>query len=155
MKRTEWNVSAGAVLLAALMYFFDGSGLVSAAVPAVLVHELGHFLAAKKLDVQVNEFSICMGPAIVKKQVGETLYALRCIPLGGYCAMEGEDEETGDPRAFTAQKAWKRMQDNWNFRCHLYFRCFLCFRCRRYFRCCRYFHCHLCFQNFRFLHRRL
>ena len=46
----------------------------------IFIHELGHFLTAKALDVQVNEFSICMGPAIVKKQKGETLYALRCIP---------------------------------------------------------------------------
>ena len=46
----------------------------------IFIHELGHFLTAKALDVQVNEFSICMGPAIVKKQRGETLYALRCIP---------------------------------------------------------------------------
>lgn len=43
----------------------------------IFIHELGHFLTAKALDVQVNEFSICMGPAIVKKQRGETLYALR------------------------------------------------------------------------------
>ena len=67
----------------------------------IFIHELGHFLTAKALDVQVNEFSICMGPAIVKKQRGETLYALRCIPVGGYCAMEGEDEESDNPRAFT------------------------------------------------------
>ena len=60
----------------------------------IFIHELGHFLTAKALDVQVNEFSICMGPAIVKKQRGETLYALRCIPVGGYCAMEGEDEDS-------------------------------------------------------------
>ena len=61
----------------------------------IFVHELGHFLTAKALDVQVNEFSICMGPALWKKQRGETLYALRCIPIGGYCAMEGEDERVG------------------------------------------------------------
>ena len=55
----------------------------------IFVHELGHFVAAKLSGVQVNEFSIFMGPAIFKKQVGETLYAVRCIPIGGYCAMEG------------------------------------------------------------------
>ena len=75
----------------------------------ILIHELGHFLTAKALDVQVNEFSICMGPAIVKKQRGETLYALRCIPVGGYCAMEGEDEESDNPRAFTSKAWWKRL----------------------------------------------
>ena len=74
----------------------------------VAVHELGHFAAAKACGVKVNEFAVGMGPAIVKKQKGETLYSIRCIPFGGYCAMEGEDADTGDPRAFTNQKAWKR-----------------------------------------------
>ena len=54
----------------------------------IVTHELGHFVAAKLSGVQVNEFSIFMGPAIFKKQIGETLYSLRCIPLGGYCAMD-------------------------------------------------------------------
>ena len=66
----------------------------------IFVHELGHFLVAKASGVQVNEFSLFMGPAIFKKQVGETLYAIRCIPIGGYCAMEGEDEDSDNPRAF-------------------------------------------------------
>ena len=74
----------------------------------VAVHELGHFAAAKACDVKVNEFAVGMGPAIFKKQKGETLYSLRCIPFGGFCAMEGEDEDTGDARAFSNQKAWKR-----------------------------------------------
>ena len=74
----------------------------------IFVHELGHFLAAKASGVQVNEFSIFMGPAIWKKQVGETLYAIRCIPLGGYCAMEGEDDETDNPRSFRKAAWWKR-----------------------------------------------
>lgn len=75
----------------------------------IFVHELGHFLTAKAMDVQVNEFSICMGPAIFKKQKGETLYALRCIPIGGYCAMEGEDEETDNPRAFSSKPWYQRL----------------------------------------------
>ena len=66
----------------------------------IFFHELGHFLTAKACGVRVNEFSVCMGPAIWKKQWGETLYALRCIPIGGYCAMEGESEDSDDPRAF-------------------------------------------------------
>ena len=74
----------------------------------IMTHELGHFTAAKLFGVRVNEFSICMGPAIWKKTVGETTYALRCIPIGGYCAMEGEDEASEDPRAFTSAKPWKR-----------------------------------------------
>lgn len=75
----------------------------------IFIHELGHFLAAKKLGVQVNEFAICMGPAIYQKTVGETTYSLRSIPMGGYCAMEGEDENNENPRAFTNAKAWKRV----------------------------------------------
>lgn len=75
----------------------------------IAVHELGHFIAAKSLDVKVVEFAIGMGPAIFKKQRGETLYALRCLPIGGFCAMEGEDQDTEDPRGFTNQPAWKRL----------------------------------------------
>ncbi len=62
----------------------------------VALHEFGHFITAKRAGVRVNEFAIGMGPAILKKQVGETLYALRIIPLGGYCAMEGEDGDSED-----------------------------------------------------------
>ena len=72
------------------------------------VHELGHFLTAKACNVRVNEFSIGMGPALWKKRRGETLYALRLLPFGGYCALAGEDEKSDDPRAFTNQVAWKR-----------------------------------------------
>ena len=75
----------------------------------IFVHELGHFMTAKLFGVQVNEFSMFMGPAIWKKQVGETLYAIRCIPFGGYCAMEGEDEDTDNPRSFQKAVWWKRV----------------------------------------------
>lgn len=75
----------------------------------IFVHELGHFLAAKMSGVQVNEFSMFMGPAIFQKQKGETLYTLRCIPIGGYCAMEGEDEDTDNPRSFQKAAWWKRL----------------------------------------------
>ena len=75
----------------------------------IMTHELGHFITAKLFNVRVNEFSVCMGPAILEKTVGETTYALRCIPIGGYCAMEGEDETSDDPRSFTATKPWKRL----------------------------------------------
>ena len=75
----------------------------------ILLHELGHFVAAKTSGVQVNEFSMFMGPVIWKKQVGETLYSLRCIPIGGFCAMEGEDEDTENPRCFHKAIWWKRL----------------------------------------------
>jgi len=75
----------------------------------IFVHELGHFVAAKASGVQVNEFAIFMGPAIFKKQKGETLYSIRCIPFGGYCAMEGEDTDTENPRSFQKAAWWKRL----------------------------------------------
>lgn len=75
----------------------------------ILIHEFGHFIVAKKCGVKVNEFAIGMGPAILKKQKGETLYALRLFPIGGYCSMEGEDTESGDSRAFCKKSVPKRM----------------------------------------------
>ncbi|MDO4515881.1 MAG: M50 family metallopeptidase [Bacillota bacterium] len=75
----------------------------------IAVHEGGHFLAAKKLGVQVNEFAIGMGPALFTRQRGETLYSLRAFPIGGYCAMEGEDEKSDNPRAFSAKAPWKKI----------------------------------------------
>ena len=53
----------------------------------IFIHEFGHFIAAKLSGVKVNEFSMFMGPAIVQWQRGETKYSIRCIPIGGYCAM--------------------------------------------------------------------
>lgn len=74
----------------------------------IAVHELGHFSAAKAFNIKVNEFSIGMGPAIFKKQRGETLYALRCLPIGGFCAIEGEDGDSEDDRSFVKKPLWKR-----------------------------------------------
>ncbi len=74
----------------------------------VVIHEFGHFIAAKALGVRVNEFSVGFGPKIFKKKWGETTYALGLVPFGGYCAMEGEDETSDDSRAFCNKKAWRR-----------------------------------------------
>ena len=99
----------------------------------IMVHELGHFIAAKCMGVKVNEFSIGMGPKLFKFGKKETQYSLRLFPIGGYCAMEGEDSAGGgevklntdagsaeepempdnppkpDPRAFHQKKVWRRM----------------------------------------------
>ena len=75
----------------------------------IAVHELGHFLAAKACGVRVNEFSIGMRPALFHRQKGETEYAIRILPIGGYCAMDGEDEESDDPRSLTKQSLWKKL----------------------------------------------
>lgn len=75
----------------------------------IATHELGHFATAKLLGVKVNEFSVGMGPAIWKKQRGDTLYSVRILPIGGYCAMEGEDDDSVDPRGLGKAASWKKM----------------------------------------------
>ncbi len=75
----------------------------------IAVHELGHFMAAKACGVRVNEFSIGMGPAIFKKNKGETTYALRILPIGGFCAMEGEEEDSDDPASLNNQGFWQKL----------------------------------------------
>ena len=75
----------------------------------VLIHEGGHFLIARLLNVRVNEFSIGFGKKLIGKQKGETLYALRAVPLGGYVMLEGEEEESSDPRAYNNKSVWQRM----------------------------------------------
>ena len=75
----------------------------------IAIHELGHFTAAKCSGVRVEEYSIGMGPAIWKRRRGDTLYALRILPLGGYCAMAGEDGESDDPMAFGNQSFLKKL----------------------------------------------
>lgn len=74
----------------------------------IALHEFGHFITAKLFGMKVNEFSIGMGPAFYKFRKKETQYSLRALPIGGYVALEGEDEDSEDPRAFGNQKAWKR-----------------------------------------------
>ncbi len=75
----------------------------------VFVHEFGHFFTAKSFGVKVNEFAIGMGPKILKFQKGETLYSLRLFPIGGFCDMEGEDEESNDERSFDKRKPWQKI----------------------------------------------
>lgn len=75
----------------------------------IAVHEFGHFFTAKLLGIRVNEFAIGMGPTVWSKQKGETKYALRVFPIGGFCAMEGEDDASDDPKAFGNKPAWKKL----------------------------------------------
>lgn len=74
----------------------------------IFIHEFGHFITAKLFGVKVNEFAIFMGPRLLHWGKGETEYSLRLLPIGGFCAMEGEDGSSEDPRSFTAQAPWKR-----------------------------------------------
>ena len=72
------------------------------------LHELGHFFFAKLFGVKVNEFSFGMGPKLLGWGKGETKYSIRLFPIGGFLAMEGEDEESGNGRAFCNKPAWQR-----------------------------------------------
>ncbi|MBO5064970.1 MAG: site-2 protease family protein [Clostridia bacterium] len=72
------------------------------------IHEFGHFFFAKLFKVKVNEFSLGMGPQILKKKKGDTVYSLRLFPIGGFVSMEGEDEESDDESAFNKKPAWQR-----------------------------------------------
>lgn len=74
----------------------------------IMIHELGHFVAAKLFGIKVNEFSLGMGPSFVRYTRGETDYRLRLLPIGGFVAMEGENEDSGDDRAFCNKPAWQR-----------------------------------------------
>lgn len=75
----------------------------------IIIHEGGHFLVAKLCKVKVKEFAIGFGKIIWQKQGKETKYTLRLIPLGGFCNMEGEDEESDDEGSFSKASVWKRM----------------------------------------------
>lgn len=75
----------------------------------IFIHECGHFAAAKLCKIRVNEFALGMGPTLFHFGKGETRYALRLFPIGGFVSMEGEDGGSGDPRAFCNQKVWKRI----------------------------------------------
>lgn len=84
----------------------------------IMVHELGHFAAAKACGIYVKQFAFGMGPALFRKQGKETEYVVRAFPVGGYCAFETDiedfDEEKGEivepnPRAFNRKPVWQRM----------------------------------------------
>lgn len=75
----------------------------------ILIHEGGHFFVARLCKVKVKEFAIGFGKVIWKKQGKETQYSIRLIPLGGFCNMEGEDEESDDEGSFSKASVWKRM----------------------------------------------
>lgn len=73
------------------------------------VHEFGHFFVSKLFKVQVNEFAIGFGPKIFQKKIGETMYSLRCIPFGGYCAIEGEDGNSESEHSFANISWYKKI----------------------------------------------
>jgi regulator of sigma E protease len=91
-------VNVGSVIVAVLILSF-----------IIVAHEFGHYIAARKNGVLVEEFAIGMGPKLFGKKIGDTLWAVRLFPIGGFCKMLGDDEENSDPRAFNAKKLWRRL----------------------------------------------
>lgn len=79
----------------------------------VFIHEFGHYITAKKSGIMVSEFALGFGPKLIYKKVGETLYSIRAIPLGGFCNMVGEfpaDESMGEKeKRFMIRQ--KKMED--------------------------------------------
>ena len=74
----------------------------------VFVHEFGHFIVAKLMGIRVLEFALFMGPKIFSFKKGDTVYSLRCIPIGGFCSMEGEESTSKDEKAFSNKPWYKR-----------------------------------------------
>ncbi|MEK6263342.1 MAG: RIP metalloprotease RseP [Clostridium sp.] len=75
----------------------------------IIIHELGHFMLAKLNGVKVHEFSLGMGPKIFGIKGKETEYLIKAFPIGGYVKMEGENEESDDPRSFTSKTPWQKL----------------------------------------------
>ena len=75
----------------------------------IAVHEWGHFIAARLCGVTVHEFAIGMGPALYQKEKKGTKYAIRLLPIGGYCALEGEEDDSDDPHSLNNQGFWKKV----------------------------------------------
>src|SRR4030042_2814455 len=75
----------------------------------VLVHELGHFVTAKKLGMKIYEFGIGFPPRIwSKKGKDDVIYSINAIPLGGFVNLREAEEESDDPRSFVNRKPWQR-----------------------------------------------
>lgn len=75
----------------------------------VFVHEFGHFIFAKMNGIKVNEFSIGMGPSVATWTRGETDYSIRALPIGGYCLMEGMNEESDNKNAYNKKSVLARL----------------------------------------------
>ncbi len=77
----------------------------------ISIHELGHYIAGKVFKFKINEFAIGMGPAIFKKKHknSDEVFSIRLLPLGGYCAFEGEDEDSELEGSFNSKPAWQRI----------------------------------------------
>jgi len=102
-----------------MTYLISGAGEIAlsilvaivALMVMIMVHESGHYILGKALKFKINEFSIGFGPKLFsrKNQTTGELFSIRAIPLGGFCAFEGEDADSTVEGAFNSQKPWKRI----------------------------------------------
>jgi regulator of sigma E protease len=76
----------------------------------VLVHEYGHYKAARSVGIKVHEFAIGMGPLLYKRQKNGIIYSLRAIPIGGFVKMEGEEEDVRSPGSYSTKTIWQRFK---------------------------------------------
>ncbi|WP_326909168.1 RIP metalloprotease RseP [Sedimentibacter sp. MB31-C6] len=76
----------------------------------VLVHEYGHYKAAKSVGIKVYEFAIGMGPVLFKKEKNDTVYSIRAIPIGGFVQMEGEEEDIKTKTSYSTKTVWQRFK---------------------------------------------
>ncbi len=74
----------------------------------IVLHELGHFILAKKFGVKVEEFGVGLPPRLLGKKIGETLYSINLLPFGGFVKIKGEDEEIKEPGSFSEKPSWQR-----------------------------------------------
>lgn len=88
--------------MATFIYFILVFGII------IFFHEFGHFMTAKLSGVLVHEFSLGMGPKILKHKGKETTYSIGAFPIGGYVKMEGEDEDSENRGSFSSKPPWKR-----------------------------------------------
>jgi len=83
--------------------------VVASFLALIILHELGHYLFARKYGVKVEEFGIGLPPRLIGKKIGETIYSLNLLPLGAFVRLEGEEQAAGGPRSFSAKPIWQRM----------------------------------------------
>ncbi len=90
------------------MFFLHVIIAIISLLALVVIHELGHFLMAKRLGVKVEEFGIGIPPRIFGKKIGETIYSLNLLPIGAFVKMYGEDEQINDERSFSQKSIFQR-----------------------------------------------
>jgi len=87
------------------------SGIIIAFVSLIsliIIHELGHFLTAKKFGIKVEEFGIGYPPRMIGKKIGETIYSINWLPLGGFCRIFGQETKEDDPRSFSSKPYYQK-----------------------------------------------